>query len=411
MLDDCTSNDKVLFIDEDSETLRSILKELSASNYDLYIAETVVEARKVMITDRMDVVVCNVKVGGASGIDFLASLKKRYPNIHRVILNEGENEDTVAAAVIRGQATTTIPKPWPEGGLKSNIDHILKMRSALKQKMLLEELNEIDRLPSLPTLYQEFTEAVANEKPVKEISTIIESDVSLSTRLLQIGNSAFFGSTSNIYSVDQAVVRLGLNTVKDMVMTFAFVNELDWSDEQLNRLQAIFKHSSLVNRFLKVIFQKKHKQPLSQAMACIGITHDIGKVIILQYFTDRYEAILENQQKLQGATFYESEKALGFKWFEHQDVGAYFLHMWNLPDAVVEATLYHHEPQKAGEQNRHVIEALAFTNDLVARLELLGEDEEIPWDRLNRDYLSQGDLEQIARELRVAMRTQVAPGL
>lgn len=408
MLDEFSSNDKVLFIDDDSETLRTILKELSASDYDLFIAESIVEARKIMITDKMDVVVCNVKVGEASGIDFLTSLKKRHPNIHRVILTEEKDEELVTAAVIRGQATNTIPKPWPEGGLKGNIDHILKMRNALKQKMLLEELNEIDQLPSLPTLYQEFSEAVANEKPVKEISTIIESDVSLSTRLLQIANSAFFGTTSAIYSVDQAVVRLGLNSVKDLVMTFAFVNELDWSDEQLSRLQAIFNHSSLVNRFLKVVYQKKLKQPLSQAMACIGITHDIGKVIILQYFTDRYEAILENQEKLENATFYESEKALGFKWFEHQDVGAYFLHMWNLPDGVVEATLYHHEPENASEQNREVIEALAFTNNLIARLELLEEDADLDWDALPQDYLTQAELEPIVRDIRSAMKEKAA---
>jgi len=402
-----SSNDSVLIIDNDEESRSAALVEMSFLECDLYLAENRDDGLKILRNNKVDLVVYGMKIGDENSADFISHIKDNFPNTHRILLNSADEEAAAASAIARGYATANMVKPWEEDRLSTNVEHILKIRKTLKQAKLLESLNEIDRLPSLPSLYQDFTEAVMNEKPIKEIAGIIESDVSLSARLLQIANSAFYGS-SGIYSVDQAVMRLGINTVKDMVLTFSFVNEMNWSPLQQNELQKIFSHSSLVNKHLKTVYRMKHKSPLSLDMACVGITHDIGKIIILQYFPDRYHAILDYQKENPKSTFYESEEALGFEWYKHEEVGAYFLNMWNLPDPVVEATLFHHSPNEAGEKSKDVIKALAYVNELTARLEMQGEDDEPDCMRIMEGYLSDEDHQTIVMDIRSAITEQTA---
>jgi HD-like signal output (HDOD) protein len=407
LLPENPSISKVLFVDDDPQILSALLNDLGEAEFDLFMAHSAAEGMDILKKDRMDVVVSDVEMPEQNGIDFLVEVKERYPNIHRVLLHEAREHDRVTQAITRGFATAHLTKPWQGPELQNKIDHILKVRKTLKQEKLLESINEIEQLPSLPTLYQEFSQAVFNEKPVKEIAKIIEGDVSLSARLLQIGNSAFYGTVS-ITSTEMAIMRLGLKAVKDLVLTFSFVSEMNWTPGQLELLQSVFNHSSMVNRFVKKVFNLRNGKPMNPEMASIGLLHDIGKVIMLQYFPERYEAIVEHQKQHPGSTFYESETELGFTWFRHEDVGGYFLHMWNLPDSALEAALFHHQPDKADAPHRDFVEALAFTNDLVNQLELkMAGKKEAP-SGLMEDFLAQGDLHDLSSEIERAMEEELA---
>lgn len=395
---DSESTNNVLFVDDEEQVLHAIKSELLQSEFKVFLAQSGDLGLKVLEDENIDVVVSDTLMPEMNGIEFLRYVKDEFPGVHRVIISDEDDQATVNSIISRGYATSFLPKPWEKEALRKRIDNILEIRKFLKQKKLLETISEIDRLPSLPAIYQEFMEAVFLDKSAPDIAKVIDKDVSLSTRLLQIANSAFYASMS-VCSVERAIVRLGLNTIRDMVLTFSLVNDMNWNAAQFRHLQNIFDHSSRVNRYLKKVYEKKYRQRLNPELASIGLMHDIGKIIILQYFPERFENTVANQRKNPGMTFYESELDLGYSWFMHEEVGAYFLHLWNLPDMIVESTLFHHRPDKSGEKIQDIIQALAFANTLVTRVEVKKNEEEIELGGLPEDFLPKEEVEGFALEI------------
>ena len=86
----------------------------------------------------------------------------------------------------------------------------------------------IERLPSLPQLYWELTRALENPTvSLPEVATILSKDVSMIARLLQIVNSAYFSLQRRVTDVQDAVVYLGLNTVRNLVLSMELLEALD----------------------------------------------------------------------------------------------------------------------------------------------------------------------------------------
>lgn len=405
------SGRKVLFVDDDKSMLKAIKTELSRCQIDVLLAASGQEGLGIIAQEEgVEVVGSDLGMPEMDGVEFLKQVRDKAPETHRIIFSDEMGQNQVTRALTRGYATHYFIKPWKNRDLKHSVEHILKVRKTLKQRKLLETISEIDKLPSLPAVYQEFIEAVFLEKSIQEIAKIIDKDVSLSTRLLHLANSAFYGG-NNIFSVDGAVMRLGLNTVKDMILAFSFVSELDWTSDQLVQLERIFNHSSWVNKYLKTVYEIRHGVPLKQEYASVGVTHDIGKIIALQYFPDRFETIVEKQKKNPDMSFYEAERSGGAPLFMHEEVGAYFLHMWQLPDLLVDTALFHHQPEKAGDQNLDIVEVLAFTNDLVNRLEQMEEDEEFDLEGFEEGFIPKRVLKDLALEIRASIESPAEPVL
>ena len=397
------TNDRVIYVDDGSGYMADVLIELSEGAFDLIMAQGAEQGEGNLKAGPADILLCGLPLADASTKTFLEKVKKNHPRTQRILLDDEASAEDAASLVARGLASAYLYRPWEEGDLMRSLEHVLAVRAALNQEKLLESIQQIDRLPSLPSIYQAFLEAVEAERPVSEMGPILEKDVTLTARLLQIANSAFYGG-AQVSSVDQAVMRLGINTVKDVVFTFSLVGELDWTPEQARILEDIFTHSSRVNRFLKDVHRKRAGALPPKELACAGLMHDLGKVIMLQYFPDRYDTILEHQAANPTLTFHESEDALDFSWFEHEKVGAYFLNLWNLPDALVEATLFHHDPSKANPALKDVIESLCLTDELVARLEL-DPDAEIPELPPERSFgLSESDIAALVDDIRAEIR-------
>jgi len=397
MENDNLSN-KVLFVDDEKKIHQVIQKELKKAQLDLFFVQNGEDGLRLLERECMDLVVSDFQMPEMNGIDFLSAVKLEYQDVNRMLLSNELDQPDVNLAITRGYATSFLTKPWAKDVLRNSIEHVLEVRDILKSKKLLETIHEIDRLPCLPDVYQEFIEAVFKEQSAGEIASVIEKDVSITTRLLQVANSAFYGSVG-ICSVDRSIVRLGLNAVKDMVLTLSFVNELDWSGSQLKRLEDIFNHSSMVNKYFKKVYRIKNGVPLPPEVASIGLTHDIGNIIILQYFPERFESTIRNQERHPGMTFYESERDLGYRWFMHEEIGAYFLHMWNLPDVMVEAALFHHRPERASAPLREIMRAMNFADILVSQLELKPEEENIDPICFESEYLPADVVEDVAAEI------------
>lgn len=385
---------KVLFVDDEINILKAIKRELFRSEFQIFLAQTVDEALETLEKESIDLVITDVVLPKIDGLKFLEIVREKYPKVNRMILSGYVDQGHVVNAIIKGYATIYFAKPWEAGDLKDCIAHIMDVRESLMRTELLQIMNQIDKLPSLPDIYQKFIDAMAQEKGANEIAKIINSDVALTMRLLQVANSAFFGSVS-VDSVEQALMRLGLSAIKDMVLAFSLINNFDWTQKQLDHLQNIVKHSALVNQGLKTVYKKKFKANLKQEYSSVGITHDIGKIILLQFWPDRYEQIVENQLNNPGLTFYESEIALGYETTSHCEIGAFFLDLWNLSSTMVEVALNHHKPDKAGQQYKNILDTITYTDRLIEYVEVTDSSEGLDFSPFVTDFITEDEIMEI----------------
>jgi HD-like signal output (HDOD) protein/CheY-like chemotaxis protein len=382
-----TRRPRVLFVDDQTVVLKAIRKEMEGSDFDVYLARGAGDGLKILDKMRVEILVTDFIMPDMDGIDFLQAVKEKYPHIHRIVLSGCVEDSSVMNGIRKGYATAYFSKPWEKGALKQTITHFLKRRRKLKFEKISRMLEEITELPGLPSTYQEFVDAVSKDKQAGEISKIINKDVALTARILHLANSAFYGSV-NISTVESAIMRLGLNAVKDIIFTFSFISELDWQPDQLEMLQAIIRHSILVNKFIKKVYFLKHGETLRQEYISVGITHDIGKIVLLQYFRDRYQSILDYMENHPGTGFMEGELAMGFERQTHAEIGACFLDLWHLPDFMVDTALYHHEKGKGDQPYNRVVEALHFTDRILESLETASDSADVDLPGILQGYLT-----------------------
>jgi HD-like signal output (HDOD) protein len=203
-------------------------------------------------------------------------------------------------------------------------------------------LNSIDELPKIPKVAKQFSEAVARGDDLKAISDIISKDISISAKVLQIVNSAFY-SGERISSISRAVSIMGLTSLKNIVLSAAFSME-----ESLPKLQTDFIIDT-ANRMLRTnkiflkIYGLKYGLPVPEDYAAIGLVFNIGKIIIAKYFPERFNKILA-EMKNKKVDFLTAELNLGYKDATHCEIGGYFLELWNFSKENIESSLFHHIP-------------------------------------------------------------------
>lgn len=387
-------NGKVLFVDDEESILKSIQRSFFLSDFEVLTAYGAKKGLEILDKEPIDIVISDFRMSNINGIEFFKIVKKDHPDVCRIILSGYVDQNVVLHSITSGITTTYITKPWEDKVLEKRINHILNVRKQLRRKELLEIVNSIEKLPTLPSLYQEFIEAIESNMSLKEIAGILHKDVSVATKVLQVANSAFYGLT-NTTSIEQAATFIGLNSIKDIVFAIALSTNMKWTNKQMHYLEDIFFHSTLVNRYVPKFYNMRTDVDKFKQFPAVGLTHDIGKIILLQYYFDFYESVIELKKEKPSLTFFDCEQQVGILGTNHAELGAYFLDWWNLPEVIIEGALFHHTPEKSGDFYYKLIEVLSFTNKLINYItQFDGDKDELVYDEFHCDFLSGQRLEK-----------------
>lgn len=203
-----------------------------------------------------------------------------------------------------------------------------------------QKISGIKELPTLPTLYFKVNKALQNnEASIKGIADIIEMDQAMSSKVLHIVNCAFYGFCSKISSIPQAVMILGFNTVKNAIVSVSildvFALKVKFQGFDVNNF---WSHSIAVAVISKRLAEKSRIAPPEDAFIT-GLLHDMGKLIMMQYFEEEFSRVWEEQQK-DGSTFYDAERKI--LPVDHAQIGAYLAQRWFFPEPLIYAISNHH---------------------------------------------------------------------
>jgi putative nucleotidyltransferase with HDIG domain len=248
-------------------------------------------------------------------------------------------------------------------------------------------------LPTIPAVFKKLLEIIEDQRiPLDVISRFISNDPVLSTKVLRMVNSPIYGFPGRISSISKAVVLLGLNAVKGLLLGVS-VFEL-----MKSTMIGLWEHSLGCAVAARLIAVKKGlKEP--EEISVGGLLHDIGKVILMLEFNETYNAVIRNTQKKDMLIFEAENKHFHIT---HADAGTWVTEKWCFPRNLIEMIEYHHEPDLT---NKFPMEtATVHLADILVRAKGYGfaGDSLVPavnpcaWEMLS---LSESDLRDIFTEL------------
>jgi HD-like signal output (HDOD) protein len=208
-------------------------------------------------------------------------------------------------------------------------------------KKLEKIISKIEELPTLPIVSQKILALMADENAsYRDIVKLVENDQSLALKIMKIANSAFFGSLTKISSLEHAMVKLGMNEVRSVVLAVSVYDFFSHPETGTFDRKRFWKHGIICSqaaKYLGTYFRIGN----DDTMFISGLVHDMGKAVLDEYFHDEFLSIL-NYLELKKCTFSEAEKSvLGTT---HYQIAAKLLTQWKFPKKIIMQVLYHHAP-------------------------------------------------------------------
>ena len=210
----------------------------------------------------------------------------------------------------------------------------------MDNKTLWEILEGIKDLPTLPSVYFKVDKLLKDKQAsIENVARLIEMDAAMSTSILRLVNSAFYGLRGKSNSIAHAVMIMGFNAVKNAIVSVSVLDTLTVkAPGQGFNLNDFWRHSVSVAVLARHLAEKS-RLVLPEDAFIAGLLHDIGKIIMAKYFKEDLTKIWQHMQETK-CTFSEAEADVAS--VDHVQIGAYLARKWQLPDPIVEAIAGHH---------------------------------------------------------------------
>jgi HD-like signal output (HDOD) protein/CheY-like chemotaxis protein len=333
---------RVLFVDDDACILGGLADSLRRrpSGWEARFALGGEAALDVLSAQRFDVIVSDLSMPRVDGIAVLSRAREVQPDAARIVLSGGaERGSALATARV---AHRYVAKPFREDDVRSAVERAWRLRSLLREEGWRRAAGGVMALPSCPRIYTELSELMADpDATAADAAAILERDIAMTAKVLQLVNSAFFGLGRRIARIPEAVHYLGLNTVRALVLhagafeAFAPVRPIDGFD-----IGALQRRSYLAARIAQRVAADA---PTRDEAFTASMLHAVGLLVLAQ--SDPYElgeliaSARERELPLQSVEY-------EWRGSSHAELGAYVLGMWGLPDTIVEGVAHQHRAER-----------------------------------------------------------------
>lgn len=236
---------------------------------------------------------------------------------------------------------------------------------------MVTKLGEVDDLPTLPTIVQKLLKATEDETAgSRELMAILANDQSLSAKVLQVANSAFYGLRYRVTSVDNAISVIGFDEVKRIAMT-AFVARSFPSRQNIAHfpLPQFWVHAIGTAHVARILCAGFSREEQDMAFSA-GLLHDIGKLILCQYLPKHFFLDIHYAQTLKHEMVEVEKSVIGV---DHGETGSILTTVWDLPPLYTKVLLHHHlrdyKLNQVAEVDR-ILAAVNLADTLVRRLQI-----------------------------------------
>lgn len=233
----------------------------------------------------------------------------------------------------------------------------------LTSEQIEKRLKYCPRLPSLSTINSALRELLnADQRYTSQVAEIIRRDPSLTARLLRLVNSVYYGLSTPVNSIEEAVFYLGVRQIRQLVMVTPIIEDFQklagktpfpWRDFWQHCIGTAILTREVISAL---------RAPTDEVDYVAGLIHDVGKIAMAAACPEHFEAIYCSQLGRETTDIRELERQiLGI---DHTEMGALYLKSHNLPDVLVDVSRFHHQPERAAH-NAHLVAAVQIADLLV----------------------------------------------
>jgi len=276
--------------------------------------------------------------------------------------------------------TKAATKGGHTGSTRRRQQQKISLNSINTERLKSQILQKIESIPSLPAIVYKVMQLI-NDKDsnAADFEDLIVKDQALTARMLRMVNSSFFSLSRKVNSISDAVVYLGHNTIKSLVLGASTSSLFKKSLKVYGyQKEGLWQHANLVAAMSRYLAKSANLTPAEIENCYVsGLLHDIGKLILgpfVEKFADRFALAIAANKSLSQA----EKEILGF---DHGEIGGILLTNWKLPTNLVESVTLHHFPEKATVNPRETL-VISLANNLSNRL---GFALEQPVERLNQE--------------------------
>jgi len=230
-----------------------------------------------------------------------------------------------------------------------------------------KKVEQLSNLPTLPNLLDKFTRMLKDPNTsMAAFGKELSKDQTLTSKILKLVNSAFYGFPGRISTVTHALVLLGYDSLKGLIISSNIFENLSPGAYPL------WRHSISVSLASRAI-ARELSLPDIEEFAVAGLLHDIGKVILHIEAPEEYMAVTKHAHKANISICQAESEILGF---DHANIGLWVCEEWKLPKKLTIPIGYHHMPEKSKEYQIRI--AVVTTADILVRGMGGGAEDDIP---------------------------------
>lgn len=201
---------------------------------------------------------------------------------------------------------------------------------------IARDVRTVRFLPVYFSVISHLLALLSQEEPsIPEIVYAVGADQSLTSRLLNIVNSPFYGSVRQIGTIDEAVIRIGIAGLRNLTLAVSM------NDITGGLRQEEWKHSLMTAQIADILSRKlRSPTEISKFAFVTGLMHDLGKLFLTRRYMLEYQSVYAKMKA--GMGLVDAER--GIFGYDHAAVGAMMLGVWNVPQVIVEGIHLHHSP-------------------------------------------------------------------
>jgi putative nucleotidyltransferase with HDIG domain len=350
---------RILFVDDEPVLLEALRDAMRGyrRRWQVDFAPSGEAALELLEAQPVEVVIADMQMPSMDGATLLTQVRELYPTTIRMVLSGHATPQNLAKAAT--VAHRFLGKPYDVAELALLIERSLELRELTEQAEAYRATAAAPALPTRPGLYTELTQTLLNPSwSPDQIAAVIERDTVMTAKVLQLGNSAFFGVSHHITRVRDAVVYVGVETIKSLTLTVEAFGKLAPTHAEGFSIDEFQQHAMLVARIAAAILPPGR---VNQEAVTAGLLHDIGKLVLIADDRARWTDLRQRALRLQ-LPFRELEQQENG--VTHAATGAYLLSLWGLPDGVVEAVAHHHDPESVPGDKLDAVAAVHIADAL-----------------------------------------------
>jgi putative nucleotidyltransferase with HDIG domain len=377
---------RVMFVGEDSELWPELLRCSTHENWRMTFAHAAEEALAALDEQDFDAVVCNLALPKITGTDFLHEIRERKPNVWRFLRSKPGAAHEIKGWA--GAADQLLEIPLAADAIQNRLEQAFNKGFWRPSAICQSLLAGCPVLPTPPKLYHRMLEMIASPNiSLEKIGGVIEEDPAMAAKILRLANSAVFALHMNVTRASEAVMYLGLETTKAMILIAHTMSSFHAVERAKFPMEKLIKHSFTTARYARWIARVECPRGQAPDQAFTGgLLHDIGKLLLAANQGEAYARCLEYARK-ERLSLRQAER--DFFGANHAELGGALLSAWGLPQAIVEAVALHHAPVWLGESNHfNAVTAVHAAN-------IFAQEEDTPDETLRPatidiDYLNAG---------------------